>query len=74
MGTGVGGTIAPDCGLREGDELNRLNAIEKAEAVMIQLASFGDPDTSTGCAHKYNAESNGVFGSDGSPAVAFLTD
>jgi hypothetical protein len=28
MGTGVGGTIAPDCGLREGDDLNPLNAIE----------------------------------------------
>jgi hypothetical protein len=57
--------------LREGDDLNRLNAVEKAKAVMIQLASF-EGDTATDYAHKYDAESNGDFDADESPAVVSL--
>jgi hypothetical protein len=72
--SGLQGTIDAARGLREGDDLNRLNAIEKAKAVMIQLASFGGPDTSTDYAHKYDAESNGAFDPDVSPAAVLLSD
>jgi hypothetical protein len=58
--------------LREGDDLNRLNAVEKAKAVMIQLASFEETDAGGDYAHKYEAESNGDFDSDESPAVVSL--
>jgi hypothetical protein len=58
--------------LREGDDLNRLNAIDKAKAVMIQLASFEAEDAWEDYAHRYDAESNGDFDEDESPAVSSL--
>jgi hypothetical protein len=72
---GDGGEIV-SVKLRAGDDLNRLNAAEKARAVLVQLACFQMRTAQSAYAHKYEAQSNGDFDESSpseSPAVASLS-
>jgi hypothetical protein len=71
---GEGGEIV-SVKLRASDRLNRLNAVEKAGAVMVQLARFEIGAEQSEYAHEYEAQSNGDFDDASvveSPAVVSL--